>query len=70
MAIAYSAFQSSNFSDFFQASMYGMPGFRGTGPQQVNPDLLDHYAEEMGRGARAQDSCNKPTIKTKVTPTT
>lgn len=50
--------------------MYGMPGFRGTGPQQVNPDLLDHYAEEMGRGARAQDSCNKPTIKTKVTPTT
>ena len=29
-----------------------MPGYQPNG-QQVDPNLVEHYADEMGRGARA-----------------
>ena len=40
-----------------------MPGFEGTGKTSVTPELLDHYAEEMGRGARPQGILSGPFSK-------
>lgn len=40
---------SATLSSYFVVVSCDMAGFEGT-QEQIDPDLLQHYAEEMGRG--------------------